>query len=431
MPENKPQNLYGTFGSVPTSENQGAAPARENIQASSEAFGGQIGKAISTAGGQAEEIGNHFGQMAAEAKVNDDYANKYTPAAADLRQKYDMLRGQDKVGGYDNYISSLQNLNKQFTASQPGIYGQKVMSSLIDRHITGEIEGAKRELVASQKDFSDQSRKDLIMANNQLAANNYNNPDLVKSVEDQNNNHLMLQHIDAGHDPNNEISQSIIEQAQNANKGSMATDMINRAVSSGDSISANALRANYADVIPGYQKIALDNTLHTQNIQQTSTATVNNLKNGKPVPEAIGAPPSKIQALVANTAKSSAVEPNDALTVLRIESSNGQNLGTRGTLGQDKESAGKSVEEQAKALCDNLKTAKTQATNALGRDAEPWEAYVTYQQGAGGGPALLKAAQDNPNGRAIIVFSGFADNNLSNTSRISSVIGARNLATVL
>ncbi len=401
----KQSDDYGSYGSVPTVQNQGVSGAQLNAHATPDAFGAGVGKAVAGAGKEAADISLHFMQVASEAKVNDDYANKYVPEATKLRSQYDSLRGQDKIAGYDGYINSLKTLNTQFTDEQPGIIGQKSMSALINRHITGEIEGANRELVESQKQFSDQSRYDLIKANNGLAAQNYNNPALVDSVEQQNNNHITIRHIDEGHDPNHPESEDIIKQAQAANTGQMASGMISTAINSGDPANASAFRSRYASVIPGYQKLAIDNTIHTASVQQTATKTIQAFTTGLPAPEAIGAPAAQVQALVANTAKSSEVDPNHALTVLRIESSDGQNVGARGTLGQDKESAGKSLDEQAKALCDNLKQANTYATNALGRPVEPWETYVTYQQGASGGPALLKAAQDNPEAKAIDVLT--------------------------
>ena len=415
----KPNDDYGSFGSVPTIQSQGDSNARENIQASPADFGAQVGEAVSNAGAEGEQLSLHFAQMATEAKVNDDYANKYVPAAADLRSKYDNLDGQDKVAGYNDYITGLKQLNNQFTTDQPGIIGQRAMSGLINRHIEGETFAARRELVESQKQFGYQSQFDMLNANNSMAAKNYNDPDLVNSVVDQNNNHILIQHIDAGHDPNDPQSQAYISQAQTDNTGKMAAGMITQAVNSGDSTSSNALRANYANYMPGYVKNNLDNLLHTQNIQQSSTAGIKAITSGQSLPETIGAPPSRVQAVVADTAKSNEIDPNDALTVLRIESSNGQNLGTRGTLGQDKESAGLPMEDQAKALCDNLKIANTQAANALGRVAQPWEAYTVYQQGAGGGVALLKAHQDNPDAKAVDIVAPLYKNSKDALSTIT------------
>lgn len=402
-----PRDEYGSYGSVPTTPNQGVSGANLNVRASPDTFGAKVGEAASGFGRQVQEIGDHFGQIVTEAKVNDDYANKYIPQATQLKSQYDSLRGQDKIAGYDNYINNLNTLNKQFIESQPGLLGQKAMSGMTTRYTSGEVTGAKSELVASQKIFADKAAGDTILANLGVAAQNYNNPQIVDSVEQQNDNHVLIQSIDNGVDPNDEIGKSLIADAQKNTKGQMATGMIQKAFNSGDAVSANALRAHYSDWIPGYQKLALDSTLHTQNIQITSKEAGTALMAGKPIPSAIGAPEVGVQALVANTAKRSEVDPNHALTVLRIESSNGQNLGSRGTLGQDKESAGKPLDEQAKVLCDNLKTASLQASAALSRPSEPWETYVVYQQGAGGGPALLKGAQENPNANAVEVLSKF------------------------
>lgn len=398
-------DLYGTFGSTPRVESSGVSGAGINVRADSSAFGGQVAKAEVGAGNEVSNIANHFTQMATEAKVKDDYANKYVPAATQLRSQYDSLRGQDKVAGYDGYIAGLQELNKQYTETQPGLIGRDMMANLVNQHVSGEVQGAQRELVQSQKEFADKSTFDMLNANNSLAAANYNNPELVDSVIKQNDNHILIQHVDVGHDPNDLGSASFISDAQAANKAQMSTAMINTAVGYGDVSSANEIRAKYSSSIPGYQKLSIDNLLHTANIQQTSIASVKALTSGKPLPEAYGAPATRVQALVADTAKSNSVDANNALTVLRIESANGQNLGARGTLGQDKESAGKSQEEQAKALCDNLKTANARAAEVLGRQPEHWEGYAVYQQGVGGGAALLKATKDEPNTLAIDVLT--------------------------
>lgn len=387
----RPDDNYGSYGSVPTVQNQGVSRASLSVKASPDAFGENVGEAVSGLGKQAQEINDHFAQVVTEAKVNDDYANKYIPAATQLKNQYDSLRGQDKVGGYEKYINDLEGLNKQFTTAQPGMVGQTSMQGLVNRYTIGERTSAQSGLVSSQKEFADKAAGDLIIANNGLAAQNYKNPELVDSIEQQNDNHVLIRHIDNGHDPNDPASQSVIADTQKGIRGQMASGMIKTAINSGDAESANFFRSRYASVIPGYEKLVMDNALHDENIKQTGNNAVRALTSGKPIPDAVGAPAAKVQALVANTAKTSTVNPNHALTVLRIESANGQNVGARGTLGQDKESAGKSLDEQAKALCDNLKSASDRASQVLGRPAEGWEAYAVYQQGAGGGAALLQA----------------------------------------
>lgn len=401
-------NPFGTSQGVTPAE--GVPNDELHTHASPEDFGGQVGAAVSKLGDTGVDIGQQFARMATEAKVNDDYANKYAPAAASLRAQYDSLQGQDKVAGYGTYVSSLQDLGRSFGENAPNPYYQQNMGQLISRHIFAETDGASRELVESQKKFAANSQFDMMQANNALAARNYNNPDVVNDLAARNDAHVVMQHMDVGHDPNDPQSQALIQGAQDNARGSMATAMINQAVESGDIASAMRIRADNTPVIPGYQRLAMDNTLHTAAMQQTGVAGVDALTTGKPLPETVGAPPSVVQASVANAAQASGVDANAALTVLRIESSNGQNLGTRGTIGQDKDSAGKSLDEQAKALCDNLKTANQQASTALGRKTEGWEDYAVYQQGAGGGVALIKALQDNPNAKAMDILKPLYDN---------------------
>lgn len=415
------------YSSVPSVESQGSLGGGETQHATPEDFGSQVGDAVKAAGDTGFDEANKFATMATESKVNDDYANKYAPASAQLRNQYDQLRGQDKIHGYDAYISGLQDLNKNFTASQPSFLGQKLMSSLIDRHITGEIDGAKRELVDSQKQFSDQSTYDLIKSNSTYAANNYNNPQIVQQAIGMNDAHIIKQAMDNGVDPNTAAGRDSIDAAQRTAKGDTAIAMINRSLESGDLAHANMIRSGYGAFIPGYQQEFIDSTLHAANIQQTSMQAVSNLKAGQPLPPVAGAPPAQVQATVANAAANNGVDANHALAVLRIESNNGQNIGTRGTIGQDKESAGKSLQEQAQALCDNLKKASSQNTAALGRESQPWESYVTYQQGAGGGPALLKAAQGSPATRAIDVLAPFYKNPKDAVSAVTDNGGNANM----
>lgn len=419
MPE-KPNDVYGTYGSVPTVPSEGGGARLLDTRASPDDFGGQVGDAVSKAGARTEQFGSsvtelatRFAQEATEAKVNDDYANKYAPAAANLRAQYDSLRGQDKIHGYDGYISSLQDLNRQFTGSQASPYGKQIMSSLLDRHISGEIDGAKRELVESQKQFGDQAGVDMIQTQVDEAKANYNNPAKVAQNAATIDSLVALQHINKGLDPNNPDHQETISDAQKTAQGQMAVGMIQSAVSRGDVTAANQIRTNYSDVIPGYQAMAADKTLHVENMRQAGVNGVNALVNGQPLPPTPGAPAAHVQASVANAAHSAGIDPNFALTALRIESTDGQDLGKIGNIGQIKgENPNDDLDTQAARLSTSLKHSTELASNTLGRQAAPWEGYLVHQQGDGGGPALLKAATDDPTAKAIDVLTPLYGGNI-------------------
>lgn len=405
MPVTRPDIPYS---GVPTVEAQGGGGDVSNVRATPESFGAGVAGAVGQAGQTGFEAVQHYQQMATDAKVNDDYANKYAPAAAQLRSQYDTLRGSDKIAGYDGYIAGLQDLNKQFTSNGSFVY-QKQIGSLIDRHISGEIDGAKRELVTSQIQYEDQSHYDAIKANRDLTLQNSSSPDALDQVNNFTDNLTLKKHMDDGY-----VSDSpAIDEAQKQQRASNVGAFIDKNISSGDLNTANQIRAEHSDVLPADQRQQIDGTLHVANIQQTSQNAVAALKAGQPIPHTIGAPATQVQATVADGAQTAGIDPNHALTVLRIESANGQNLGKnpdRMSIGQDKESSGKPLDVQAATLCKNLKTAGEQADSALGRKSDPWEGYVVYQQGAGGGPALLKA---DPNAKAVDVLRPLYKDNAS------------------
>ena len=79
------------------------------------------------------------------------------------------------------------------------------------------------------------------------------------------------------------------------------------------------------------------------------------------------------------------------------------NLGIRGDILQT--GKGGDLQQQAQNGVDALKNAKIVADNSLGRPSTNAEQYIVYQQGSGGGPALIKAAENNPDARAVDVLS--------------------------
>lgn len=403
------EDIYGSTGSVPTvtPEVSGFVGGRAmDARANPDEFGANIGEAVSTLGKIGQEQSQKYAQMFSEAKVNDDFANKYAPAAAQLRSQYDQLQGQDKVSGYDKYISGLQTLNKQFVSSQPGVYGQNIMSGLVDRHVSNEIDGAKRELVESQKQFSIQAQMDKIKTGNETAADNYNDPQSINNAILTNNSHAIIHADNNDMDLTHPDTQAYIQQTANTFNADLASRCINRACSVGDVSGAHSIRASMSSVIPGYQQNHIDNVIRTQSMQQLGVQGVNSIKNGQSTPSPAGIPPVLVRSAVANDAQSKGIDPNLALTTTQIESDMGVNLGTRGDIGQTGKPAS-SVEEQASNQNEALKKSVDTARNTLGRDPQPWESYAVYQQGASGGPALLKA---DPNAKAVDVLRPLYNN---------------------
>lgn len=400
----KPDDNYGTYGSVPTVMPSGGGAS----YASPNAFGAQVGAAMQNLGGAAEKFGDQqmqfatkVAQQATESKVNDEYANGYVPAVTELKNKYDQLQGQDKVHGYDAYIQSVHALNNDYRSKAKTPYEQQLWGGLTNKHLISETESAKRELVQSQIEYSNQAMTDRVKAEAGIVSTQkYNDPasweNFAKSVHSM----FTMKAVDDGADPNHPETKETVLNASREAVGAAAVQGISSAMSRGDAVAANKIRQNLAPAIPGYQIPAIDASLHTENMRQTGTNGAKALIAGAPLPHAVGAPAAHVQALMANTAVKHGVNPNDALTLVRIESNNGQNVGTRGDIGQT--GKGGSLEQQAdNALVEWKKSTKV-ADNVFGQKAPAWATYICYQQGAGGGPALFNA---DPKARAIDVLA--------------------------
>lgn len=388
-------DLYGTEGSVPDAAGQsGSFGGGIGVRANADSFGGMEADALQKAGAETQHQGDQIedfatkqAAIATEAKTNDSYASWYVPRAAALRNQYDQLQGQDKVHGYDTYIKGLAGLNDQFIGSSTSPYEKELKSKMAKSRITSEIFGAQTELARSQTDMTNRAATDKIQADIGYAAQNYNNPDVVNSVVEKNDATILMNHMDNGLDPTNPDHADTIVAAQNSVKGDMGISMINSALSRGDAPAANQIRDQFFQYMPGYKQLVVDHTLHVENMRQFGANASSALKSGAPIPPPLGAPAVQVQAAVANAAQSAGVDPSHALTVARIESSYGQNVGTRGDIGQTGKPG--DINEQSSNMVTELKKSEDVARSTLGRQPDGWESYLCYQQGVGGGPKLL------------------------------------------
>lgn len=390
--------------SVPYDPLQGVTPAegvpgaRLETHAGPEDFGAQVGQGLEKVGAAGEDIAHKYAMMATEAKANDAIANQWAPTASSLRSDYDQLRGADKIAGYDTYIGNLTSARDKLIDNASSPYEKQILGNYVTHHIANEIDGARRELDTSFNQFADQAHADKIATDSQYAVTNYNNPGVVASSMGMVNAQIQKHGMDRG------LDQDSIDQQQRDAQGSVATGMVNRALSFNDVGTANAVYNSTKEVIPGFHRLEISKTLHSMNIQNYGQSSVGALTAGEPLPPAGGSPQvQEVRVAVADAAQNGGVDANHALAVARIESAEGQNVGTRGDIGQTGKPA-KDLNEQASNMVTELKKSETVADNALGRKSEPWEQYVCYQQGEGGGPALLKAADTDPNARAVDVL---------------------------
>lgn len=409
------KDLYGTFGGVPQGDaSAGPDLAFSHVTASPDAFGAKIGEAMQYEGKVVQKIGEqendlavHYAQQATEAKANDTIANQWAPAAAKRLSDYQALSGPDKIAGYDNYISGLRQDREALLKNATSPYEHKILDSHISSSLATETISAQRQLGDEMKSFQDSAQADLLLSEGRTLENHYNDPTVVADTFGRMDAQIEKHAIDNGLNPYNPADKEVITQQQRQVKGAAVTGMVNRAVSSGDLQTGYDIYHSNRAIIPGYQQLALDTTLNAEAVRQNGKNFSDAIINGEKLPGVVGAPPSDVQAHVVRAAYTSGVDPNQALTVAQIESAMGTNVGTRGDIGQT--GKGGDLPEQAANMTSALKTAQDKARSVLGREPEPWENYVVYQQGVGGGPALFKGATENPTARAVDVLKPLYD----------------------
>lgn len=413
------KDFYGSLGSADYEISGGGPLADSNVRANPNTFGAQIGQAMQNQGEQLRRTGKQTmavaeeyakkareeEEKAVEAKVNDEYANVFIPKAAELRGQYDQLSDRDKAHGYENYSKQMQALNEQFVGTSANDYEKDLKTGLTQRRYIQEVESATRELSQAQVKLRNQAAVDRMFAEQGFQAANYNNPQYVEESFQAQDGIIEMMAIDNGINPDTEEGSVLINQAKQEARGQSAVVMINSAIQRGDTPEANKIREQYGPFIPGAQQLQIDRTLAVENLRQTGVNSVEAVINGQPYPEATGFPPTEVRATVAEVAEQNGVPVNHALTVAQIESAMGQITGTRKDIGQT--GKGGDLKTQAFNMITELKKSENVARSTLGREPEPWEIYTCYQQGAGGGPELLKAAKQNPNARAVDVLKKF------------------------
>lgn len=406
------RDLYGSFGSVPDTSAVGSAPPQpyQNVRATPDMFGAQVGEAMQYQGKVQEQVADQAiemqikeAQQAAEAKFNNDYATKFVPAQMDLRNAYDEAPDDQKVHAYEQYMAGLKELGTTIMSEEGrGGYEQRLWQNTVSRQVASETEYAKRELYQSQRAFSVNSAVSRIAAEMGLATQNYNDPTVVENTIQSSDALIELQFIDQGYDPSNPTDAAEIEQAKSFMRGDLGYTLINSAVQRGDVQGAYKLQQQFGMVLPAHRQEEIESVLFSQGNYQTRVNGATAIMNGQGLPESPVGPQSHVQAAVVDAAQAHGLDHNLALTTGWIESSMGKNVGTRGDIGQT--GKGGDLPTQASNMVTMLKDAQNNARKALGRDPTNWETYLCYQQGAGGGPALLRASLQNPEARAVDVL---------------------------
>lgn len=390
---------YSPIPTVEPSSNGSGASYGGVPEASPSAFGSQIGQAGEKLGASADDLAKVYTQRANEANANDKIVNQWAPQATGLSQAYYSKQGKDAVAGFQPYIDGLQKARSQMLENATPAESE-ILNQYMTRHIAQEYDGAMRHQVQQMDVYENQMSDAFVNLQTKNAVSAGSNPDMIDTAIKSGAARIQVHGLDRGQSPDE------IQQQQNDFIGKTSQQVVSSAVARGDLSFANGFYANNKDNIPGAQQVDIDKTLHSENMRVFGDNAATALMNGQPIPHSPngGADATNVRSTVASTAQSAGVDPNASLMIAGIESSFGQNVGSRGDVGQTGKTA-YNLGEQAQNLVSAQKQAQDAADKAVGGKAAPWQMYTVYQQGLGGGVALLKP--ENANAKAVDVLSQF------------------------
>ena len=244
----KPGDLYGDFGSVPDkiAENgSGAQPL--NLRANPEDFGAAIGAGVSKVGATADEITQHYQEMAVHTATNDAYVNGYAPAVNQLVSNYKQLSGTNALQQLPDYQKQLQDLNTAYLNNGSPMQ-RELMGGLVTRHSISTMNDmtnhadqqyAQHEQIVTLQGIKNASDE---------AMNNIHNPDQVEFNVNRAGGLAMQEALRKVGPTSNPEDAAVVQQMGNEAKSNVASSVIKAAMDSRDYESANAYFNKYSSI---------------------------------------------------------------------------------------------------------------------------------------------------------------------------------------
>ena len=398
-------NPYGTSQGVTPAE--GVPNDELRTHASPEDFGGQVGAAVSKLGDTGVDIGQHYAQMAAQAHADDIISNQLVPATTKISSDYYQLKGKAAVDAYQPTVDALNQVQQNAVKDLPP-YQQNLVRSFSIRHITNLQDGLMRHQDDQMNQYEKNSSDAFIGAQGDIAVTAGSNPYVVnQSIQSAVGKSTLYAVHNEGIDPNDPQGKAIIDERSRQVTGQITQKVVEASILRGDINFANSIYQKNKDSIGGAQQVEIEKNLHAENQKYTDQGNVAAIMSGSPMPPpALGGMQSvDVKAGVVKAAQSRNLDPNVALMITGLESSFGHDGNPN--VGNVKGLPTKTVEDGFNNQAIKQDEATKVANKMFNGAATPAQIYTVYQQGVGGGPALLKAAQETPNAKAVDVLSQF------------------------
>ncbi len=364
----------------------------QDIHATPEAFGAQVGATLQQTGNMLEQHSIQRRQLANETNVNDVYVNQFSPAARDIYGNYMKLEGKDAEAQFPAFQQQMNDLRTQIRSGLPNMMQQKAFDEASTRRVEADLDGMARYGAAQTKAWEWNTHTAVMADLVNEAEANWNNPQRLQNVLDR------MDDETAGYGLKHGWSGDVFRYQLGQNNDSLWSAVIKRQALADP---AGAMRTYQDQVSAGRISGRAQGELERffkpiQDLQSAQNAC------GKVTGEAMA-------RAISAEAQRQGVDPGTALTIWSAEGgvTNPETKnpaapatgifqfmpGTWADMGgtdQDRLDAKRQVE---------LGVALTKQNNAalakdLGREPQPWEVYLAHQQGIGGAAALLHADPD-------------------------------------
>ena len=375
----------------------GTGAQYQSAEATPNAFGAQIGQAVSGVGEQIQKQADHFLNIFNESSARDA-TSKAASAIADENNKFFQLKGNDAVAGLKQHEATIDQIVKDNSeglsfAANPMYLGQ--VSGYADR---AKITAGSH--AGQQADIGLKSSMDgTIQSNQNLFAMNPNDPSSEDHIHEIVNSTLSLSHL-------NGFDKNAAEALTSHNIGTALIAGVHSNMQTNpdaaNKLTDRALNGSYVmpdgtriPMLSAEQREQLLTFTRSENQKYTDVNNLNALLAGNPLPPPVGGGVKEVnvKSAVAASAQKAGNDPNVALMIAGLESSFGR---TSDNIGGVK---GSGAMEQKQAEAERI------AKGIFGGEATPAQIYTVYQQGPGGGAAILKTAQTNPNASALDVLT--------------------------
>lgn len=379
----------------------------QNIQASPNAFGAQVGEAMSQLGRQLNVTGDMLSKHAErrmdimnETNVQDTVANQYEPQLRDIYNQFYKLQGKDAEEQYPQYQEKIQTLHRQMRESLANVEQQRMFDRYSLSRSNHELDAMARH--ASTQTLAWQAHTHSAMQDGfvNLGADKYNDPKALDLAR----NSILAEAQAYGHKTGTSPEMVNFEVRKYTDK-LYSTAIARQAINDPLGAQASFRKAMEDGRISGEVQEKIAQHLDPLVKAQTSRRLVDGILTS---PEYSG---GDLREPIVNSANQAGLDPKSVLTTVAMESSfdptrknpksNAHGLfqvidSTWVDMGGTPEERD-DINKQIAYGVKNLQQSVNYLKGKLGRDLMPYEYYMANMQGGAGAAKLIT----NPDANAV------------------------------